>query len=351
MVDLALLCNLYADGPTTLGRLRELGCESLADVERIERADLEWALQASSQNCERFRREARALRERTASSQASPQKTAPPQPTDGATRASAASKSTSDSRVVEASSGARLTSEHGSSVAANSEQLEPSTAEQSRADNELSGGAERPAPTSSILGVLLQAWRRASGRGVEGPARPRHESNERRVDAPRESFASETRSEPRLREERIGAGAAPRPAPDSAPRPATSTIPAAAAPTSVTAEFGAARTEVPTVEITPLEARPLVRGAAANAPTPTPVPAPAQAIDRRSEHGTPLERIGFQGVEADYAEQLARLGVRTVEDFLAAQPLDLAGRSSMRYTVLLRMQFLARRELERVVRG
>jgi hypothetical protein len=349
MVDLALLCNLYADGPTTLGRLRELGCESLADVERIERADLEWALQASSENCERFRREARALRERVGARGVPPpahaQRTATPFTSEVPARAAEGSTSTSGPRPVEVAPAARLASEHAASAAPDAQRHDPSADERARAGDDHTAESARPAPSSSILGVLLQAWRRASGRGGDAPARPRHESNERRVPAPRESFASEIRSEPRLEDERSGAGAALRFEAEPATRSTPSTVPADAAPTSVSAALGAARSEVPLVEITPIEAKPPARGAAGTAPTPAPT------IERRSEHGTPLERIGFQGVEADYAEQLARLGVRTVEDFLAAQPLDLAGRSSMRYTVLLRMQFLARRELERVVRG
>ncbi len=34
MDTLALLCNLHADGPATLQRLRRAGCESLAALRR-----------------------------------------------------------------------------------------------------------------------------------------------------------------------------------------------------------------------------------------------------------------------------------------------------------------------------
>jgi hypothetical protein len=334
MVDLALLCNLYADGPTTLGRLRELGCESLADVERIERADLEWALQAGSESCERFRREARALRERTGSAQSAPQRTPPVRAGEETRPAGKAHEHANGARGSEAAPIARATSEHMAAAAANDESHQPSAAEPTRAALELTPEAARPAGSPSILGVLLQAWRRASGRGGDAPARPRHESNERRVPAPREVHEgrSERPAGVAASEALLTGRALPtQPAPSAA-----SSSPAPAEPTSTPA---ASASPVPTVELTPQEPKPAIRSSA------------APLAERRPEHGTPLERIGFQGVEADYAEQLARLGVRTVEDFLATQPLDLAGRSTMRYTVLLRMQFLARRELERVVRG
>jgi hypothetical protein len=339
MVDLALLCNLYADGPTTLGRLRELGCESLADVERLERADLEWALQAGAESCERFRREARALRERVGArtaSRATPE-AAPTLPTNAdATRTREGAVATSAPHVQPAASGSRAASDsHASAPLPEShDPAAPGRAADPYAADEPAAPAARSAQSGSLLGVLLQAWRRASGRGGEAPARPRHESNERRVPAPRDVQPAPAEA----RSERPADAAATRPAPtERAPSgPATAPEAKAASESPSTPATGA---PVPTVELTPAEPRTPARGAA------------APLAERRPEHGTPLERIGFQGVEADYAEQLARLGVRTVEDFLATQPLDLAGRSTMRYTVLLRMQFLARRELERVVRG
>jgi hypothetical protein len=336
MVDLALLCNLYADGPTTLGRLRELGCESLADVERLERADLEWALQAGSENCERFRREARALRERvgarSAPSRTLPEKAVPASSNGDAAHAREHGPVTDAPLAQAASAAARSTNDTRTPVSPEAKR----DATRLTAESAAESAAERPAPSGSILGVLLQAWRRASGRGGEAPARPRHESNERRVPAPRDVPPA---SRDEAQSARPADASASRSTPPERAPTVSSAAPVAKTPAEPTPAPAALDAPVPTVEITPLEPRAAVRSAS------------APAAERRPEHGTPLERIGFQGVEADYAEQLARLGVRTVEDFLATQPLDLAGRSSMRYTVLLRMQFLARRELERVVRG
>lgn len=276
MVNLALLCNLYADGPTTLGRLRELGCENLEDVEKLARADLEWALQAGTAACERFRREARLLRER-----------------DGSPRARASSQPSAPEREPER--GPAVADVAGAAPRVGGPAAEVAS----------TAAPSRPARDGSFLGVLIQAWRRASGR------------------------ASETQGTAR----------------DQRPEPA---------PHAVADRRETTRDEA--VRATPVEA-PLPMVDLPVMPRSSPSSEPAaerpseRATERTSEHGTPLERVGFQGVEADYAEQLARLGLRTVEEFLAAQPLDLAQRSTMRYTVLLRMQFLARRELERVAHG
>ena len=35
MDTLALLCNLHAEGPATLRKLRELGCKSIDDLTRL----------------------------------------------------------------------------------------------------------------------------------------------------------------------------------------------------------------------------------------------------------------------------------------------------------------------------
>jgi hypothetical protein len=290
MVNLALLCNLYADGPTTLGRLRELGCEGLEDVEKLARADLEWALQAGSAACERFRREARLLRERdgATSNRAPSQPSAiahePERSPAGAAVSGAAPRATDRASEVGTEVGSEVAAAHGAPA--------------------------RPTRDGSFLGVLIQAWRRASGRASEaqGTARdPRTET------AP---LASPQRLDPPRDEPMRNAPARP-----SATEPPLPTVDLPVMPRSTPSfEPGAER-------------------------------ATERATERTAEHGTPLERVGFQGVEADYAEQLARLGLRTVEEFLAAQPLDLAQRSTMRYTVLLRMQFLARRELERVAHG
>lgn len=65
MDSLALLCNLYGDGPQTLRRLREAGCGTLAALESIESERLASLLRTSARAAKRFQTEGRLLRERS----------------------------------------------------------------------------------------------------------------------------------------------------------------------------------------------------------------------------------------------------------------------------------------------
>jgi hypothetical protein len=64
MDTLALLCNLHADGPATLQRLRRAGCESLAALRRLDPASLAERLEWNERTAERFLREAALLSQR-----------------------------------------------------------------------------------------------------------------------------------------------------------------------------------------------------------------------------------------------------------------------------------------------
>ena len=64
MDTLALLCNLHAEGPATLQRLRRTGCESLASLLSLESNDLAARLDWTERMAERFLREAALLAER-----------------------------------------------------------------------------------------------------------------------------------------------------------------------------------------------------------------------------------------------------------------------------------------------
>jgi len=64
MDSLALLCNLHADGPATLQRLRRAGCESLVTLLHLEPSDLALQLDWNERLAERFLREAALLAER-----------------------------------------------------------------------------------------------------------------------------------------------------------------------------------------------------------------------------------------------------------------------------------------------
>jgi hypothetical protein len=64
MDTLALLCNLHADGPSTLQRLRRAGCENLLALRRVEAERLAEWLGWNARTAERFLREAALLCER-----------------------------------------------------------------------------------------------------------------------------------------------------------------------------------------------------------------------------------------------------------------------------------------------
>jgi len=64
MDGLALLCNLFADGPVTLERLRRARVESLAELERLPPAQLAEWLHASVPQARTFAEEARKLARR-----------------------------------------------------------------------------------------------------------------------------------------------------------------------------------------------------------------------------------------------------------------------------------------------
>lgn len=66
MDALALLCTLHADGPTTLRRLRQVGCSTIQSVEKLPLEQLAEILTGSPAAARRFCREARALQERCA---------------------------------------------------------------------------------------------------------------------------------------------------------------------------------------------------------------------------------------------------------------------------------------------
>lgn len=70
MDTLALLCNLHADGPATLQRLRRVGCESLAALRRLAPATLSEQLDWNERAAARFLREAALLCERVEADEA-----------------------------------------------------------------------------------------------------------------------------------------------------------------------------------------------------------------------------------------------------------------------------------------
>src|SRR5262245_50310442 len=78
MDGLALLCNLHADGPLTLRRLRHLGVRSLHDLDRLPEATLvDWL---GAPRARRFVEEARALARRLVETPLEPEEAAPALP-------------------------------------------------------------------------------------------------------------------------------------------------------------------------------------------------------------------------------------------------------------------------------
>ena len=64
MDTLALLCNLHADGPETLQRLRSAGWDTLREIQAVDVLELERVLDADRGRAVRFQREAGILRDR-----------------------------------------------------------------------------------------------------------------------------------------------------------------------------------------------------------------------------------------------------------------------------------------------
>jgi hypothetical protein len=85
MDSLALLCNLYGDGPATLRRLRESGLASLEAIAVSEAERLAGVLRTSVRSARRFQLEGRLLIDRTAPGDppVAREATAPPEPQRG----------------------------------------------------------------------------------------------------------------------------------------------------------------------------------------------------------------------------------------------------------------------------
>ena len=64
MDAMALLCNLHADGPSTMRRLRQAGCHTLEDLHNTPAAKLASILEVPESVARRFIMEARFLAER-----------------------------------------------------------------------------------------------------------------------------------------------------------------------------------------------------------------------------------------------------------------------------------------------
>jgi len=92
MDTLALLCNLHADGPATLQRLRSSGCRTLAELEALPPRTLAQVLGENGERTRRFLREARLLAGRVDDAHPAPAEAdlAPSAPAQAAPRSTAA---------------------------------------------------------------------------------------------------------------------------------------------------------------------------------------------------------------------------------------------------------------------
>jgi predicted RecB family nuclease len=80
MDTLALLCNLHAEGPATLRKLRELGCSTIDELARLPQATLARVLAARPDAAQRFVDEGRLLAQRFAPGPRPSPEAAPPRP-------------------------------------------------------------------------------------------------------------------------------------------------------------------------------------------------------------------------------------------------------------------------------
>ncbi len=80
MDAIALLCNLYADGPTTRSRLVDAGWTSLPRVEAAPLEILAELLGGGGQRAQRFQREAALLRERLEAGEPDAEEASPREP-------------------------------------------------------------------------------------------------------------------------------------------------------------------------------------------------------------------------------------------------------------------------------
>lgn len=140
MDTLALLCNLHADGPATLQRLRRAGCESLAALRRLDPLALAARLEWNERTAERFLREAALLSGRV-------------EPEEDACEADVADDEASDDR---GEPGFELESAVVEDVDDEAE-VEEESAEDDGA--ELEDGDALPAPPPERVQAVLGAWR------------------------------------------------------------------------------------------------------------------------------------------------------------------------------------------------
>lgn len=146
MDTLALLCNLHADGPATLQRLRRTGCESLAALRRLDPASLAQRLEWNERTAERFLREAALLGERVEQAEDDVHEHAQPEP-----------EFELESTLVEELDGSRA-------------EAEVEEAEDDSASEEEEGQDVGYAPPAERVAAVLGTWRELDS--VAPPAEP-----------------------------------------------------------------------------------------------------------------------------------------------------------------------------------
>jgi hypothetical protein len=377
MDSLALLCNLHGDGPETLRRLRRAGVSDLRTLFALGLEGVEPLLGRDRSAASRFLREARLLEQRQVLADAE-------EPLGGGQPAAAAG-ARSEPKPPAASERDRAldsavsladeptpTARGGSGEALAAE--EPSAEEQfvdyvlaprsfSGGDSE-TGSAE---PRHSVLAALLAAWSRGNGGLENGAPHSAEQPPSERVEAPRGSAPNGAGAEAfagtSLPSKPNGVHGAHAAEPGRAERAVSGPIqlaqflqPSAVEPglersieslrrSRAAAEPGEAA-ETIALERALRSWEPAAGASAAStadaAPSsdssaePTPRPAPPAL-------GTPLARLAAEQVDPAALAALSKPGLRTLEELLAGDPRELSRASGLPYTLLLRLQYLARR--------
>ncbi|MFT5286236.1 MAG: hypothetical protein ACI8TQ_002404 [Planctomycetota bacterium] len=295
MDTLALLCNLHGDGPETLQRLRSAGWDTLREIEEVELLALARALGDDNDRDRalRFQREAGFLRERLGE--------------DVGQESSPSHEDFTEKESV--GSGAALLPEAETPRAPEPKRRTLETPLSNRIlEKTLATSGASVTKSSSANSDHRRPF--AAGRlsGNSGIARPASSGGELE-EANGSSLPHENANGTSKRSGAQGACELELPAREVfIPRPSS------------------VNTQPPKPPISPAALNPKWEQAAENRVA-------------RIEPGT------IDGLDAATSDQLAKVEIRSLTELSQAETLDLSERSGMDYTGLLRLQFLARREL------
>lgn len=369
MDALALLCNLHGDGPETLRRLRAVGCLDLAQVGDLPRTQLDRLLGRGSLAAERFRREGQLLEKRLAGE---------PSRADGVAATGTPSRSKETRELRDWADSGR--EEPGGGVDESSDILNAGGA----GDAAEPGGLVHPFPprkssaalspqakqletgsSGSVLEDFIARWRGtpkesvvdarpakpvSAGTSAEGPSairqlaewaqqtRSNQTGNEAEADSSAQSVQDRATIVERSEPEQLSASAGTRT--QSAPPLESAPLPRTSGRALELLDHGATQSTEKTAA-QPSAPRPLQDQAPRSEPPAQPEPSGEAAA------GTPLGHLPGGERCGPSLEALAFAGLTCLEDLVQASARQLAERSGLAYTEVLRLQFLAERHLSR----